>query len=238
MTDQKVVDYIKTSLATGKPKESIYKELLNSGWTIEAIEKNFQSLNIESEKADTQKRTIKIILTIGAILIGAGIFSFVAANWEEISRVLKVSILIATMLGFYIAGWHLKEKAGLVKTGAAFILLGAITYGASIFLIAQMFNIRSNWPDGFIIWMAGTLLMAFSADIFSLFYLSIITGIIAVAGTPFTLFAPLFGSRSLFSTSSQFLMTPSLLLLAAAAIAFISGWLVRKKIPDELKDYY
>ena len=47
MADQKLNEYIKTSLAQGKTKEELYKELLNQGLTIEAIQKNFNAIGTE-----------------------------------------------------------------------------------------------------------------------------------------------------------------------------------------------
>ena len=163
MIDQNVVEYIKTSLSQGKTKEELYKELMAQGWTIEAIHENFNALNTEEEKEDLSKKTIKIIVTIGAVLISAGIFSFIAANWQGMTRPVKLSIILVSMLVSYGAGWYLKEKLELPKTGEALILLGSIIYGAGIFLVAQMFNIRANWPDGFILWMIGTIAMRLSS---------------------------------------------------------------------------
>ncbi len=230
MLDQKLTDYIKNSLAQGRSKEEIYKALLNQGWSVDVLQENFNAIVSGEEREDTQKRTIRIIVTIGAILIGAGIFSFIAANWREMAKPVKIFIIIAAMLISYITGWYLKEKMNLSKTGEALILLGAIIYGAGIFLIAQMFNIRANWPDGFILWMIGAIAVAYAIESYPLFYLSIPLGIIAIIGHPFSIFAS-FG----FNFS---LLTSSFLLLIAAMVTFITGWTIRKKIPPELKEFY
>ena len=169
MADPKLSEYVKTSLAQGKPKEEIYKELLGQGWTIEVIQESFNSMGVEQEKEDTSKKTIRIIVTIGAVLVGAGIFSFIAANWLEMTKPIKIGIILISMIVSYGAGWYLKEKSELQKTGDALILLGSIIYGAGIFLVAQMFNIRANWPDGFILWMIGTIAMAFAVESYPLF---------------------------------------------------------------------
>lgn len=230
MIDQKVVDYIKTSLAQGKTKEELYKELLSQGWTIEIIQENFNAIGTEQEKEDTSKKTIRIIVTIAAVLVGAGIFSFIAANWLEMTKPIKIAIILIAMIIAYGAGWYLKEKSELLKTGEALILLGSIIYGAGIFLVAQMFNIRANWPDGFILWMIGTIAMAFAVESYPLFYLAIPLGIIAIVGHPFGIFTG-FGYNS-------FLLTSSFLLLVATIITFATGWIVRKKMPPELKEFY
>jgi len=230
MVDLKLVEYVKTSLAQGKPKEDIYKKLLEQGWTIEIIQESFNSLVAEDKKEDTSKRTIRIIVTIGVVLVGAGIFSFIAANWQEMMKPIKVGVILVSMLVSYGAGWHLKEKYNLPKTGEALILLGVIIYGAGIFLVAQMFNIRANWPDGFILWMIGAVVMAFAIELYPLFYLAIPLGVIALVGHPFGIFTN-FGYNS-------FLLTSSFLLLVSTVITFVSGWIIRKRIPPELKEFY
>lgn len=231
MIDQRVVDYIKTSLAQDKTKEELYKELLGQGWTIELIQENFNAINIEQEKEDISKRTIRIIVTIAAIFIGAGIFSFIAANWQEMSKPAKIGVIIVSMLASYGMGWYLKEKLNLEKTGAALFLLGTIIYGAGIFLTAQMFHMRANWPDGFILWMFGAIAVAFAIESFPHFYLAILLGIVAIVGHPIEIFSGIFGYRA-------FLLTSSFLLFIATITTFIAGWVVRKKMPPEFKEFY
>ncbi|OHA13552.1 MAG: hypothetical protein A2909_01140 [Candidatus Tagabacteria bacterium RIFCSPLOWO2_01_FULL_39_11] len=232
MIDKKIIEYIKSFLSQGKSKEDIYKELLNQGWTVDNIQGSFDYIGAGKEKdgEETHKRTIRIIVAIGAILVGAGVFSFVAANWQEMTKSARVAVIVASMLISYSAGWYLKEKLNLPKTGGALILLGSIIYGAGIFLVAQMFNIRANWPDGFILWMIGVIIMAYAADLFSLFYLAIPLGVVSLAGHPFEIFASFM--------RGPFLLTSSFLLLAAAIITFATGLFVRKKIPRELKEFY
>ena len=229
--DQTIIEYIQQALVQGKSKEEIYKELLSQNWSIDAIQDAFGQIVNKEEKEDVQKRTTRIIVTIGAILIGVGIFSFIAANWQEMTKVVKIFIIVIAMISSYTGGWFLREKWHYEKTAEALLLLGAIIYGAGIFLIAQMFHIRANWPDGFILWMIGTIIMAFTAESFSLFYLAIPVGIAAIIGHPFGIFELLGGY-------DPFLLTSPFLLLIATIVTFIAGWLVKKRMPPELKDIY
>ena len=230
MSEQKLIDYIKNSLAQGKSKEEIYKELLNQGWSVDIIQESFNAIISKEEKEDTSKRTIRIIVTIGAILVGAGIFSFIASNWQEMPKPVKIFIILAAMLISYTAGWYLREKMNLSKTGEALILLGVIIYGAGIFLVAQMFHIRANWPDGFILWMIGAIAVGYVIESYLLFYLSILLGIVAIIGHPFEIFNTV--------GYDPFLLTSSFLLLAATIITFFIGWTVRKKISSDLREFY
>jgi len=228
MEGQKITEYIQSSLDRGKSKEEIYKELLDQGLGIEAIQDAFNRITTKERKEETQKRVIRIIVTIGAILIGVGIFSFIAANWQEMTKVIKVSIIVIAMIASYTGGWFLREKWHYKKTGEALLLLGAIIYGAGIFLVAQMFHTRGNWPDGFILWMIGTIVMAFATESFPLFYLAIPVGIVAIVGHPFGIFGT-------FTGYNPFLLTSSFLLLTAAIVTFIAGWLVKKTHTTRIK---
>jgi uncharacterized membrane protein len=231
MENQKITEYIQLSLNQGKTKEEIYKELLNQGWGIDAIQDAFNRITTKEEKEETQGRVIRIIVTIGAILIGVGIFSFIAANWQEMPKAMKIAIIVIAMVAFYTGGWFLREKWHYKKTGEALFLLGSIIYGAGIFLVAQMFHTRGNWPDGFILWMIGTIIMAFATESFSLFYLAIPLGMAAIVGHPFFILGT-------FAGHNPFLLTSSFLLLFATIVTFIAGWFVRKRMPPDLKEFY
>lgn len=219
----------------GQPKEAVYLSLLQKGYKADDIAAVYASLSsVEEEKKtgeDTQKRTISIIVGIGAILIGAGIFSFIAANWQYLDRASKVLIILAAMVGVNALGWYMTEKRGYPKVGAALYLLGSLIYGGGIFLVGQIFNIRSNWPDGFMLWMLGAIVMAFAVDMFSLFYLAIIVGIVAVVGQPFSL---LDNPLSL----SSFAMTSTTLLIVTTAAAWLTARHIRQVMPAEEKEYF
>ncbi len=153
MIDQKNSEYIQVALAAGKTREDIYKELLLQGVSLEVIESNFQAVIKEKSKPskeETQKKIIQIVLITGAVLVGAGIFSFIASNWVHFSHFAKIMWILLAMLVVYGLGWYMEIKKGYARTAHALYLLGTLIYGAGIFLIAQIFNVRANWPDGFI----------------------------------------------------------------------------------------
>lgn len=231
METQKISTDLSSLIASGKTREEVYIELITMGYKVDEIQEAYGSAKSEKDGEDAQKRTIKIIVTISAILVGAGIFSFIAANWQEMGKFIKIAVILFFMLAFYAAGWYLKEKKDYPKTGNALILLGLITYGAGIFLVAQIFHIRSNWPDGFILWMFGAIAISFVLEMTSLLYFAGILGIISVIGHPFGIFDN-------FAVYNPFLLTSTFLLIAATAVTFISGWMIRKKLPEDIKNIY
>ncbi len=111
---------------------------------------------------DRSKKLVAILSILGSILIGVGIILFVASNWRTIPRYWRVILLITALLASYAAGFYLKFKKQMEKTGMALVLLGTLIFGANIFLIAQMYNINAHYPNGVLFWCLGALLVAYS----------------------------------------------------------------------------
>lgn len=230
---------IDTLTAAGLGKETIFAQLLAHGYKVEEINAAFAgpTVPLPSQPVppvvpeDTQNRTVSLLVSIGALLIGVGIFSFVAANWQYMDSVLKMGILILALLITNGLGWYLKEQKGYDKAGVALYFLGNLIYGAAIFLTAQIFNIQENWPDGFMLWMIGTAAMAFVLQQYSLYYLAAVVGFIAIFGQPFSIFNdPL--------TINNFALTPSFLLLLSTGVAAFIGISVRNRVPADQKGFF
>ena len=102
---------------------------------------------------------IRVVVTIGAILVGLGILSFISSNWDGISHLVKLLLIFGVFGGVNLAGYMLSENNP--KTGRSFIYLGTLVYGAGIFLIGQMYNFGGGFPTAFFLWSLGVLPMAF-----------------------------------------------------------------------------
>jgi len=224
MVNDDLINFVRSANTERRTKEDIYWNLIEKGWLVDDIQAAYAVVGKESQKGDSQKRTIHIVVTIGAILIAAGIFSFIASNWQGMSKATKIIIILVSMLTSYGLGWSLGEKRGYKKTGSALIFLGSLIFGAGIFLVGQMFNIRLNWPDGFILWMLGVLAMAFVTNTMSLYLLAIVVGFAAVIAHPIVLFGGF----------NPFLFTSSTLLLVATATTYYAGVVMYKRMPNKI----
>lgn len=112
----------------------------------------------EYKKGHSSKRQVIAFSTIGAILIGIGAILFVASNWEKIGNSVKVLLLAGSTIGIHYAGYHFKyENQKYLRFGSALILLSALFFGASLFLIAQIYNINANNSTLVLIWIIGVL---------------------------------------------------------------------------------
>ncbi|AAM05454.1 TPA: DUF2157 domain-containing protein [Methanosarcina acetivorans] len=110
----------------------------------------------EYKRERRSKKQIVAFSTIGAILIGIGAILFVASNWEKIGNTVKVLLLVGTTVGVHYAGYRLKyEQQKYPRLGSALVLLSALLFGASLFLIAQIYNINANNSTLVLIWILG-----------------------------------------------------------------------------------
>ncbi|MEK6836378.1 MAG: DUF2157 domain-containing protein, partial [Nanoarchaeota archaeon] len=84
-----------------------------------------------------------VISTIGSILIALGIAWLIALNWSGMPSALKVLILVIATLGAYAGGVLFRIK-DYPMIGGSLLVLGALLYTLSIFLIAQTFNLNTS----------------------------------------------------------------------------------------------
>lgn len=226
--DDNLTNRINNLLNSGVSKDNIYKELLSANFGVESIENAFKKIDEKKNKEHGQRKIIGIIAIVGAISVAAGIFSFIASNWRGMDKMVKIAIILIAMVSFYGAGWFAREKEEHKKLGDALILLGAIVYGAGIFLIGQIFNISENWPDAFILWMIGVIATGFAVRIYALYYLALIIG-----------FAPVVTHISCINRDNDcFASFSFFLLFLSAIIIFIAGWFLRRKVLIEIKNLY
>ena len=100
-----------------------------------------------------------VLAILGAVLFGFAVMSFVAANWNAMSKLARLLLLLAALWACYGGAAYLFARQLMVFAHAA-VLGGIAVYGASIMLIAQMYHMDGNPPDAVLMWALGALLAA------------------------------------------------------------------------------
>jgi uncharacterized membrane protein len=137
----------------------------------------------------SRNRFLSILMSLGGILLGIGVITFVAANWQVWSREVRVAMLLSLFVAVNAAGFYLwrippsqnrsSNQSILPLTtgrnqllGEGLLLLGALILGANMALMAQMFHIGGSSYGLFLVWGIGVLGMAYSLRLTSLGVLS------------------------------------------------------------------
>ena len=106
-------------------------------------------------------RLIVVLSTLGAVLVGAGIISFVAANWQGIPAIAKLVLLMSGQSLTYWVGYQLQFVRGYPRSGGAIMFTAAAWFGANVFLVAQSYHLATDNPDLLIWWFIGILPLAY-----------------------------------------------------------------------------
>jgi uncharacterized membrane protein len=102
-------------------------------------------------------RLATVLGTLAAVLIGFAVMSFVAANWQEMPKLVRLGVIFTSLWAAYIGAARLFGR-GLEGFGHAAALTGAAIFGAGIMLISQMYHMDGNAADAVLVWSAGALL--------------------------------------------------------------------------------
>ena len=97
----------------------------------------------------------RMLLGVGGALVGLGALSFVAANWMDLSRSLRVLIIVGAYISSLVTAWGCGEDHP--RASRAFLLLGGFVYGAGIFLMDQMFHQGGPWATAVGWWIVGLI---------------------------------------------------------------------------------
>jgi uncharacterized membrane protein len=119
-------------------------------------------LAFEKERAGGGVRYLTVALAIlGVLLLGSGIISFFAANWQWLPKIAKLAVLFGGMWAAYAIAGYLLGRGAHPLVGQAVLLLGVLLFGANIWLIAQIYHISSHYPNGVLMWALGALLASY-----------------------------------------------------------------------------
>jgi len=132
-------------------------------WATEGVITAEQAASIRERYAQAVSarlglRAVQALAILGAFVFGFGVILFFSANWSEIPRFIRLLILLAAIAGFYLGGYFLRERSKRYRElGHAFLVVGNVFFGASLFLVDQMYNIQAGSVRSFLYWAAAAL---------------------------------------------------------------------------------
>lgn len=125
-------------------------------------QKQADKMLADSSRDNTEKKSVKfisVIATIGAILIFIGFAWLIAKNWHQIPSALKVVILVGATLGAFTGGVLMKTN-NHEGVGRSLLVLGALLYILSIFLISQTYHLATTMQHyTWMVFLAWTVIM-------------------------------------------------------------------------------
>lgn len=153
-----------------------------------------------------------ILAMMAALLFGAAILIFIAANWEAFPRIARVAVLFLIISGGYVGGAVLKSRDH-PATAEALWVIAAAAFGGSIALIGQMYHMSGDEASALVTWGAGTAFAAFALRSNPL-------TVAAVGIADAWLIVSLVGSFDFF----RFAHIPQFFVLAALSLYALSFW--------------
>lgn len=95
----------------------------------------------------------------GGLLIASSVAAFVAANWEEMPRLLKLGMILAGILGALLYGARLQKQGSALGAEAA-ATCAVLIFAAGVALVGQMYHLPTDWPGGALLIACGALAVA------------------------------------------------------------------------------
>ena len=135
---------------------------------------------VEDAGSASRGRLVSILGTLGAVLIGLGVILFFAANWQELSKEVKLALMLVAVPAAYGAGYWARYRRQYLRAGTAVLLLAAVLYGAAIHLVAQAYHVPVNHPNLVLLWFLGVIPLAYVTRSQSVLTLGIVLFLAAV----------------------------------------------------------
>lgn len=104
-------------------------------------------------------RPADVLAVLAAVLLGGAVILLVAANWQEIPRWVRVLFVVA-MIWIGYAGAAIFARRNRPGIADGLLVFAAMSFGAGIGLVGQMYHLPGNLGDAVLLWFAGTLVAA------------------------------------------------------------------------------
>lgn len=112
---------------------------------------------------------VRLISVVGSVLVGLGILTYIAGNWQNMSPVFRMALLVVGLVGFYMAGMAIDSQ--FPRTARALRYIALFIYGSGLFLTDQTFHLNRPVAFHFLVWAVGILAsLYFETDSLQLYF--------------------------------------------------------------------
>ena len=118
-----------------------------------------QSIRKARFSDEAKSRLPGIFAMLGALMLAASVSAFVAANWQEIPRLVRLVGILAIIAGCFFPALLLQRR-GHPAAADAVVTFATLCFGAGIALVGQMYHLPSDWPAGAMLVAIGGLIAA------------------------------------------------------------------------------
>lgn len=108
---------------------------------------------------EAKSRLPGIFAMLGALMLAASVSAFVAANWQEIPRLVRLAGILIIIAGCFLPALLLQRR-GYPAAADAAVTFATLCFGAGIALVGQMYHLPSDWPAGAMLVAIGGLIAA------------------------------------------------------------------------------
>lgn len=133
--------------------ETWLKRWVEAGLIDPAAAERIRSFEATAGVPQKARWPVLTAVSLGGLMLGAGILLFVAAHWANLSPTYRFTLVLLLVGVFHAGGALLTERFALLAT--VLHAVGTAALGGGIFLAGQIFNLQEHWPGGLMLWAAG-----------------------------------------------------------------------------------
>jgi len=158
MSDKKHTQWLRSQLP-----QWVKEKLISQNQAL-AIEK-YHNENFSAQPSQNMARTI--FSSIGAVLFSLGVILFFAYTWQDMHRFLKLALIFSAIISAHAGALYFSKRTNDLpnknhSVSEGLTLLGTMLFGVGLWLVSQIYHINEHYPNFFMAWGIGALLMAWA----------------------------------------------------------------------------
>ncbi len=104
-------------------------------------------------------RMVESMFLLAGVLLAAGVLTFVAANWEQMSRLTRLAVIGGGLWASGLFAVWLRGRAPARYAEGMFLFTAAL-FGGAMALVAQMYHVSGDLPRFLLTWSLGALALS------------------------------------------------------------------------------